>query len=160
MRTLREGMPLVAANEGIWTGTYRFVSPAGIEADAYDFRIVLTIGDANAGAYRQESNYRWPDGRTESRMFEADYHPRENRLMWDNGRIAGALWELDSTSFYLRFGFADMPGVECHETVQMFEEGARRGRSWLWYRDGNLFQYVLIDERRTAWVDGSPAIPD
>lgn len=157
MTTFRQGMPLVASNEGEWTGTYTFVSPTGRVDDQYNFRIRLTIGDDNAQAYRQESYYRWPDGRTEERVFEAAYEPAANQLVWDNGRIAGRLWEIDETTFYLRFGFADMPGVECHEMVQMFDHGAKRGRTWLWYRDGSLFQYVLIDERRTAWANGTPA---
>lgn len=155
MTTFRQGMPLVASNEGVWAGTYTFISPAGQIADRYDFRITLGVSDDNAKAYRQESRYRWPDERTEERVFEAAYDPAANQLVWDNGRIAGRLWEIDDTTFYLRFGFADMPGVECHEMVQMFDKGAKRGRTWLWYRDGALFQYVLIDERRTAWADGS-----
>lgn len=157
MSTFRQRMPLVASNEGEWAGTYTFISPSGEVSDTYDFRITLTIGDDDARAYRQESNYRWPDGRTKSRVFEAAYDPAANRLVWDNGRIAGRLWEIDDTTFYLCFGFADMPGVECHEMVQMFGGGATRGRTWLWYRDERLFRYVLIDERRTAWADGSAA---
>lgn len=155
MTTFRQNMPLVASNEGEWSGTYTFIAPDGHIDDRYDFRIKLTIGTDNAQAYRQASDYRWPDGRTEARVFDAAYDPTANRLVWDNGRIAGQLWEIDDTTFYLRFGFADMPGVECHEMVQMFGDGATRGRTWLWYRDGDLFQYVLIDERRTAWADGS-----
>jgi hypothetical protein len=158
--TLRSNMPVIAANEGEWQGTYTFVTPAGAVNDCYDFRIRLTISDDNAHAYRQESHYTWADGRTEDRVFEAAYDPASNRLAWDTGRIAGTLWEIDDTTFYLRFGFAQMPGVECHEMGQMFAGGARRGRTWLWYRDGALFQYVLIDERRTAWADGSPVRPD
>ena len=153
MTTLRVNMPLVASNEGIWEGTYTFISPSGWISDRYDFRIVLSIFDDPAVSYRQESYYHWPDGRTENRVFEAGYDANRNRMVWDNGRIAGELWELDGTTFHLRFGFAQMPGVECFEMVQMFDGGARRGRTWLWYRDGDLYQYVLIDERRTLWPE-------
>lgn len=157
MTGFRQGMPLVASNEGVWGGTYSFVSPAGALIDRYDFSIVLTMGDDNACAYRQESSYRWPDGRTEDRVFEARYDADANRLVWDDGRIAGHLWEIDDTTFYLRFGFAQTPGMACFEMVQMFDGGAKRGRTWLWYRDGVLFQSVLIDERRIAWPDGTSA---
>lgn len=150
MPTIREGLPLVASNEGVWEGTYSFISPKGWINDRYDFRIVLTMSDDNAHAYRQESHYTWADGRTQDLVFEAVYVPETNRLAWDDGRIAGELWELGDNSFYLHFGFSAMPGVECYEMVQMFESGAKRGRTWLWYRDGELYQYVLIDERRTA----------
>ena len=151
MTTLRQTMPLVASNEGVWEGTYSFISPAGWISDRYDFRIVLSIFDDPARSYRQESYYTWPDGRTEDRVFEAGYDAAANQMIWDDGRIAGRLWELDDTTFRLRFGFADMPGLECYEMVQIFENGAKRGRTWLWYRARQLFQYVLIDERRTAW---------
>lgn len=155
MTTLREGLPLVASNEGEWRGAYTFISPSGWISDRYDFRIVLSIFDDPARAYRQESFYTWPDGRTEDRVFEAGYDATTNQMIWDDGRIAGRLWELDETSFHLRFGFTAMPGVQCFETVQMFDHGAKRGRTWLWYRGGELYQYVLIDERRHSWPDGS-----
>ena len=159
MRTLREGMPLVASNEGEWQGSYTFISPTGWISDRYDFRIVLSIFDDPDVSYRQESYYRWSDGRTEARVFEAGYDSDANIMMWDNGHIAGRLWELDDTTFHLRFGFAEMAGVECFEMVQMFQGGAKRGRTWLWYRDGKLFQYVLIHERRTLWPGGEPVEP-
>lgn len=156
MTTLREGMPLIASNEGEWQGTYTFISPTGWISDRYDFRIVLSIFDDPELSYRQESYYRWADGRTEERVFEAGYDAAANIMVWDTGRIAGRLWEIDETTFHLRFGFADMPGVECFETVQMFEGGAKRGRTWLWYRDGELYQYVLINEHRTRWPGDAP----
>ena len=127
MTTLRENMPLVASNEGVWEGTYTFISPVGWISDRYDFRIVLSIFDDPARSYRQESYYTWPDGRTEDRVFEAGYDAVSNQMIWDDGRIAGRLWELDDTTFHLRFGFATMPGVECFEMVQMFDGGAARG---------------------------------
>ncbi len=150
MTTLRENMPLVASNEGVWEGTYSFISPRGWINDRYDFKIVLTIYDDPAKSYRQESYYTWSDGKTEDRLFEAGYDFEKNQMVWDNGRIAGHLWEIDETSFHLRFGFSAVPDMQCFETVQMFDGGAKRGRTWLWYRGGELYQYVLIDERRTA----------
>ncbi|MEQ8508989.1 MAG: DUF3598 family protein [Rhodospirillaceae bacterium] len=150
MTTLRENMSLVASNEGVWEGTYSFISPRGWINDRYDFKIILTIYDDPNRSYRQESYYTWADGKTEERVFEAGYDLEENQMTWDDGRIAGHLWEIDETSFHLRFGFSAMPDVQCFETVQMFDGGAKRGRTWLWYRNGELYQYVLIDERRTA----------
>lgn len=150
MTTLRENMSLVASNEGVWEGTYSFISPRGWINDRYEFKIILTIYDDPNRSYRQESYYTWADGKTEERVFEAGYDFEENQMIWDDGRIAGHLWEIDETSFHLRFGFSAMPDVQCFETVQMFAGGAKRGRTWLWYRNGELYQYVLIDERRTA----------
>jgi len=144
--TVRDGMPLLALNEGVWEGTYRFVTPTGELVDRYDFRIRVVLSDDNARAYRQETHYSWPDGRTEDRVFEAQYDDRA--LTWDDGRIAGRMWEIDDRTLYLTFGFASQPELRCFEMLQMGRDGKKRGRSWLWYKDEELYQVVLISERR------------
>lgn len=146
--TIYTGLPLIALNEGRWDGTYRFVRPNGELVDQYDFRIRVSLSADNARAYRQDSHYRWPDGRTASLVFEAAY--ADGALTWDNGRINGRLWEISADTLYLTFGFNEQPDVTCHEMVQTFADGQRRGRTWLWYRGGTLDRYTLIDEARVA----------
>jgi hypothetical protein len=147
-----EGLPLIALNEGRWDGTYRFMRPDGVLLDSYEFRIRVSLSRENAKAYRQESHYRWDDGRTLEMEFEASY--ADGRLHWDNGRINGSLWEISDNTIYLRFGFNAQPGLVCHEMIQITPDGQQRGRTWLWYQDGRLERYTLIDERRVA--DDSP----
>ena len=150
--TIYEGLPLIALNEGRWDGTYRFVRPNGELVDEYDFRIRVSLSTDNARAYRQDSHYRWPDGRTAVLVFEAAYADRQ--LTWDNGRINGRLWEISPDTLYLSFGFNEQPELSCHEMVQTFAEGRQRGRTWLWYKGNVLDRYTLIDERRVE--DDSP----
>lgn len=154
---IRTGMPVLVRHEGRWLGTYTFVSPAGKVNDRYDFDIRVSFADDNERAYRQESFYRWPDGRTREFIFEAGY--RDGRVVWDDGRIAGEMWEIDDRTIYLTFRFADQPGVECHEMIQTFEGGKKRGRTWLWYRNNELYQYTLIDEARAPSSE-SPSSPE
>lgn len=142
-------MPLLALNEGRWRGRYRFVDPSGELIDSHDFDIrVILDGEDAARAYRQETSYAWDDGRTQVLVFEASY--RQGQLVWDDGRIAGRMWEVDDRTLYLRFGFAAQPELECFEMIQMSPDGLSRGRTWLWYRQGVLDRYVLIDEARAT----------
>lgn len=144
--SVRQAMPVLAKHEGGWEGTYTFVNLRGEIQDQYDFVIDVRLSDDDAHAYQQQTDYRWPDGRTESRFFEAQHE--QGQLAWDNGRIAGHMWQLDDRSLYLRFGFAANPDVACFEMIQISDDGQRRGRSWLWYRNDVLYQSVLVDERR------------
>ena len=131
-----------------------------LSAQQYDFRIRVSLSADNARAYRQESHYRYPDGRTAAVVFEAAY--ADGRLGWDNGRINGSLWQISADTLYLRFGFNAQPEITCHEMIQTFAGGQRRGRTWLWYRGEVLDRYTLIDERRVAddspleWAPGEP----
>jgi hypothetical protein len=146
--SVREAMPLLARNEGDWAGTYTFVSTTGEILDQHGVAIRVRLSADPAHAYRQETRYDWPDGRTEERVFEAQFADR--RLIWDDGRIAGQMWEIDDRTLYLHFAFATMPGVACFEMVQISADGQKRGRTWLWYREEALYQYVLVDESRVG----------
>jgi hypothetical protein len=60
------------------------------------------------------------------------------------------MWELDARTIYLTFGFADRPGVEVCEMIQLASNGRDRACTWHWFKDGKLFQLTLVDERRVA----------
>lgn len=143
---VRSSMPVLAKHEGTWEGAYTFVDLRGEVQDQYDFSIDVALSAEDRHAYQQTSRYRWKDGRKQELYFEAQH--QEGQLVWDNGRIAGRMWQLDDRSLYLRFGFAAMPDVECFEMIQISEDGETRGRTWLWYRSQVLYQSVLVDERR------------
>ena len=147
-----EGLPLIALNEGRWDGTYRFVKPDGTLVEQYDFKIKVSLSRDNARAYRQDSHYTYPDGRKAAIVFEAAYENGE--MVWDNGRIFGKLWQISPDTAYLTFGFNAMPDTVCHEMIQTQPNGIDRGRTWLWYKNGKLDRYTLIDEHRVP--DDSP----
>jgi hypothetical protein len=64
MSIIKARLPLLARHEGIWEGTYRFITPQLAVNDQYDFRITVSFPDDGQGGitYRQESAYRWSDG--------------------------------------------------------------------------------------------------
>jgi hypothetical protein len=144
--SIAERLPLLARHAGVWAGRYRFVRPDLTPIDAYDFRIRVSFPAPKI--YRQESDYRWDDGRTDSLVFEGALQGDE--IVFDSGRIAGRMWALDEATLYLRFRFADRPGVEVFEMIQLSANGIDRARTWHWLQDGALFQITLVDERREA----------
>lgn len=153
MSLIKTRMPLLARHEGTWEGTYRFISPQLVVRDQYDFRIDVKFPDDGRGGvtYRQESFYTWPDGRTQSLVFEAEYRERDGRPMAVfEGRIAGRIWELDDRTVYLTFHFADRPTVDVCEMIQLAPNNRDRARTWHWFDNGKLFELTLVDERRVA----------
>ena len=150
MSVIKEKMPVLARHEGTWAGTYRFITPQLELLDQYDFRInVLFPDDGNGGiTYRQESFYTWPDGRSNELTFEAQYNG-DGQVTFD-GQISGRMWELDARTIYLTFWFADQPGVDVCEMIQLADNNEDRARTWHWFKDGKLFQLTLVDERRIA----------
>jgi hypothetical protein len=147
---IKAKMPLLARHEGTWAGTYTFITPEMKVNDRYDFRINVKFPDDGKGGitYRQESFYTWPDGRTQELVFEAEY--AGGRMITFGGRIAGWMTEVDDRTIYLNFWFADQPGVDVCEMIQLAPNNRDRGRTWHWYKDGKLFQITLVNEYRVA----------
>ena len=148
MSIIKREMPLLARHAGTWAGTYRFVTPELELLDRYDFRIDVSFPDDNDGGitYRQQSYYSWPDGRREELTFEAQY-VGEGVVSW-SGRIAGRMIEIDDRSLYLTFSFADRPGVDVCEMIQLAPNNRDRARTWHWFENQKLFQLTLVNERR------------
>jgi hypothetical protein len=155
MKQIRTALPLLVRHEGVWAGRYRFVAPDLTLLDTHEFRIRVSFPDDVT--YRQESDYRWDDGRTQSLLFEGTL--AGDRVVFDNGRIAGAMWAVDDTTLYLRFGFAAQPDVEVFEMIQLAADGESRARTWHWLRNGVLFQTTLVDEARVSNSHGERARP-
>ena len=154
MSIIKAKMPLLARHEGVWEGTYRFITPQMKLLDMYDFRINVTFPNEGRGGitYRQESFYTWPDGRKNELVFEAEYRdqPSGTGIVGFEGRIAGKIWELDDRTVYLTFHFSDQPGVDVCEMIQLAPNNRDRARTWHWFKDGKLFQITLVDEHRVA----------
>ncbi len=153
MSLIKTKLPLLARHEGVWAGTYRFITPQMKLLDQYDFRIQVSVpNDAQGGiTYRQDSFYTWPDGRTQDLSFEAFYRDENGQAVavFDQ-RIAGKIWELDTRTIYLTFRFADQPDVDVCEMIQLAENNRDRARTWHWFRQGRLFQLTLVEEARVG----------
>lgn len=144
--TIATRLPLLYRQAGSWAGRYRFLAPDFTLLDSYEFRIRVSFPDDVT--YRQESDYRWDDGRTQSLSFEGRLDG--DRILFDTGRIHGAMWMVDDTTLYLRFGFVAQPNVEVFEMIQLAADGTTRARTWHWLCDGRLFQITLVEEGRVA----------
>jgi hypothetical protein len=147
---IQKEMPLLARHQGVWEGTYRFVTPQLELLDQYDFRIRVSFPDDEQGGitYRQESHYTWADGREQQLDFEALY--TGNGRVEFSGRLSGFMYELDDRNIYLNFCFPDQPGVDVCEMIQLAPNNNDRARTWHWFRDNKLFQLTLVDEHRVA----------
>lgn len=141
-------LPELARHAGRWIGTYRDVDPQGALVDQYDFTIDVAFPASGPEHYVQHSAYRWPDGRTRQLRFAAAYDAATQKVVWDDGRISGALWQIADHALYMWFRFADQPGVEVTELIELSPCGQHRARTWHWRRENILFRRTLVSERR------------
>lgn len=150
MSQIKDAMPVLARHEGVWEGTYRFITPQLEILDQYDFHIEVSFPDDGKGGitYQQLSHYTWPDGRKGAIDFVAEY--RDKAVVFDTDLITGRMWEIDDDTLYLTFGFPDQPGVRVCEMIQLAKNDRDRARTWHWFRDERLFQLTLVEETRIA----------
>lgn len=83
MSIIKTNMPVLARHEGIWEGTYRFITPHLQVVEQHDFHIEVSFPDEGQGGitYRQLSHYDWPGGRTGDIDFEAQY--KDGQVVFD-----------------------------------------------------------------------------
>ncbi len=147
---LRKNMPLLAANEGVWEGMYRYYDAiTGELIDAHKSRLICRIPeDGKPADYHQTNYYFWDDGKSETREFPANY--RDGRIWWDNDLIKGwaAAMQPDDNglSTCLNWVRKDEPGVYLYEMIQVDKDVKERARTWQWFRDGKCYMRTLIDE--------------
>ena len=160
-------MPILASNEGVWEGIYRYYdAKTGVMTDEHKCRLLCRlVADDNTGdeKYYQTNHYYWADGRYEKREFPAEY--RDGRVWWDNDLIKGWAAEMQPDDFHrstcLNWTRQSDPGVYLYEMIQNSDDRKNRARTWQWFRDGLCFQRTLIDEKFITrdwqnWTDMSP----
>jgi hypothetical protein len=147
---IRDAMPLLAANEGVWEGVYRYYDAVtGALVDEHASRLLCRIPvDGKPSDYHQSNYYFWADGRSEQREFPANY--RDGRVWWDNDLIKGwaAAMQPDENklSTCLNWVRKGEPGVYLYEMIQVDTAIKHRARTWQWFRDGKCYMRTLIDE--------------
>jgi hypothetical protein len=151
--SLRNKLPLLARNEGVWEGHYRYYDPQGVKIDEHRSRLLCRIIEDRD--YRQTNIYRWADGRRENREFPATIDG--SRLIFTN-EITG--WAQDvaldehGRTMMLHWTRNDERDLYLYEMIQLSDDGLARARVWHWFKSDRLFQRTLIDERRlsTDWA--------
>ncbi len=163
--TLSQALPVIASNEGIWEGWYRYYDAfTGKLVDEHKSRLHCRIIREADGTerYHQTNYYYWDDGRTDIRDFPADF--RDGRLRWNNDLIEGWCTEMDMDEFNrsscLYWERKNEPGLELYEMIQVNDARTHRARTWQWFKDGVCYQRTLIDERFVTrdwqnWTDNS-----
>jgi hypothetical protein len=160
---IRAGMPLLARNEGVWEGWYRYYDSAtGKLNDEHRSRLICRMPDdgPHAGTYHQTNHYFWADGRTDVRDFPARYE--NGRIWFDNELISGwaapMLPDDFGRSTCLNWTRKGEPDLFLYEMIQLSDNGVNRARTWQWFKNGICFQRTLIDEHFVtadwrSWTD-------
>jgi len=86
---VREAMPLLVDNIGVWEGWYRYYdAKTGLLTDQHRSRLICRlVNEDGVDHYYQTNHYFWEDGRHEIREFPAIY--KDGRVWWDNDLIKG-----------------------------------------------------------------------
>jgi hypothetical protein len=152
MTELRQAMPLLARQEGIWEGWYRYYDAEGKQVDEHRSRLVCRLPLEGPVPYHQSNHYFWADGRKEVREFPATY--RDGRLRFDNDLITGWAAEVSldehQRTLMLHWVRKGEPDVYLYEMIQVSDCGRYRTRVWQWISGGRTRLRTLIDEEKVS----------
>lgn len=149
---LKQAMPLLALQEGVWEGWYRYFDADGNKFDEHRSRLVCRFPPDGPVPYHQTNHYTWADGRREVRNFPATF--RDGRLWFDNELIHGWAAEepLDQhrRTVLLHWVRKGEPGTYLYEMIQVSDCGRYRTRVWQWIHGGRTRMRTLIDEEKVS----------
>lgn len=146
MRLIRWRMPVLARHEGAWEGAYTHMDVNNQVIESHKSHLICRFPEEGEWDYHQTNRYTWDDGRSEEILFPAKY--AEGRIWWDTERIEGCAWEIDPRTICLTWKRKDLPGAYLYEMIQISDDNTKRGRTWHWFKDDELFQRTLVKERR------------
>jgi hypothetical protein len=149
---IRKAMPLLASNEGVWEGYYRYTDAQGNKIDEHRSRLICRFPGDGPYPYHQTNHYTWEDGRTEVRDFPATY--RDGRVWFDTDLIYGWAAEVPLDDFrrtlMLNWTRKGEPDLYLYEMIQMSDCGRYRCRIWQWIKAGRIHMRTLIDEEKVS----------
>ena len=153
MTDLAECMPLLAAQAGVWEGTYRCYDADGRLVDEHASRLTCRVAPGDGFDYHQTNLYTWSDGRTDTREFRGRW--RDDRLWFDDGPIEGWAaedrFDPERRTLLLQWRRRDEPGTRFYEMIQLDGTLRLRSRVWQWIgADGRTSLRTLIDEHKVA----------
>ena len=143
--SLKELMPIIYSNEGVWEGWYRHFDINGNKIDEHRSRLLCRFPDENT--YHQTNFYFWEDGKTEVRDFPS--RVEGNRLVFYT-LIEGWAAEVPLDTFnrttMLNWTRNDDPDLYLYEMIQVSDCRKYRARVWQWFKGGRLIKRTLVDE--------------
>lgn len=145
-KTLKERMPIISSNEGVWEGWYRYFDIDGNKIDEHKARLLCRFPDVDT--YHQTNYYFWADGTSEVRDFPSSVDG--NRLVFYT-HIDGWAAEVDLDTFgrttMLNWTRQNEPDLYLYEMIQNSDCRQYRSRVWQWFKGGRLLKRTLIDEQ-------------
>ncbi len=148
MSNIREEMPVLVRHEGQWAGTYITVDVNGKILDQHQSLLTCVFPEGESYPYVQTNRYTWADGKVEEYQFPGAY--RDKSLWFDTERIEGRAWEADEHIVILKFSYKEIPDAYVYEMIHLSACNNHRGRTWHWFKKGELYQRTLIKEERVT----------
>ncbi len=143
---------MLARQEGVWDGVYRYYDANGRLVDEHQSRLVCRLPKSGPYDYHQTNHYTWADGRTEVRDFPATF--RGDRIWFSNDLIDGWCAEVPldgfSRTLMLYWKRVGEPDTCLYEMIQIDDAARQRARVWQWITGGRVSMRTLIDERKVA----------
>ncbi len=160
--SVQDDMPIIASNEGVWEGWYRYYNLEGEKTDEHLSRLLCRFIDEET--YHQTNYYFWEDGRSEVKDFPTRIDGKKLVFYTHiNGWAAEVPLDTYNRTTMLNWTRHGEPGVYLYEMIQVSDDRKSRSRVWQWFKDGRLFQRTLIDEnfvtRDWAAYEGSMEVP-
>lgn len=152
MSDIRKGMPILARQEGVWDGVYRYYDDNGKLFDEHKSRLVCRMPTSGPYEYHQTNHYTWADGRKDVRDFPANY--KDGRIWFDNELIKGWAAEVGldeyNRTLMLYWKRKGEPDTYLYEMIQIDDAAKQRTRVWQWIRGGKIRMRTLIDEQKVS----------
>ncbi|MEH2206355.1 MAG: DUF3598 family protein [Nostoc sp.] len=146
MATMKTEMPLMARQEGEWSGSYTLVDTEGKILDKYTSHLSCKFIENPPYSYHQINRYKWPNGKQEEHHFPGLY--RDKKVWFDTERLEGNAWEVDDVTIMFRFVFKKAPGTYLYEVIFLSSCNNYRFRTWHWFKNDRLYQRTLVQEER------------
>ncbi|MGC1309862.1 MAG: DUF3598 family protein [Phormidesmis sp.] len=150
---IREAMPVLVRHEGQWLGTYTTIDNEGIVLDQHQSRITCQFPAGQSHPYYQTNRYTWFDSEGSENKVQEYQFPgtyRDKSLWFDTERIEGRAWEADNRIVILKFAYKDISDTYVYEMIHISDCNNHRGRTWHWFKQGEIYQRTLIKEKRIS----------
>ncbi len=142
-------LELLRRHVGIWEGEYTHIAAATRAVlDVQIFRIRVEVFDMSPVAYRQTSHYWERDGSERELCYDGEL--RNDRIVFDDGRIHGDCRAIEPNVLYMTFGYRAAPKLQIAEMIQLSPDGRHRARTWHWLDDHRLDRITLVREQRVS----------
>lgn len=140
-------MPLLARQEGNWTGTFIHIDPKGKVLDEHTAELQCLFPKKGKYPFVQINKYIWADGKVQEMELPALF--KNGSLNWRAPHIDGKLWQVgDGETLMAKWVHKGDTRNHLIETIHLHKFDQERTRNWIWFRNEKLFRRTLINEKR------------